>query len=179
MTNCHFKDMTVWACSTRAHTPNQTKPNARHKSSGTWAVLIRQQLEDTDNEQLKMHRWPWALISPWLVHFYSAHEKSDTTQHWCFHGTEDTTFLYPYLRSSTDITHYCLLLWIFSDVVDYFIYWGKKTLKAGKVYESQIKMVVFPHSNYTLRWYTSAGTDSQLKTAEYILKLTRGYFRMD
>jgi len=40
------------------------------------------------------------------------------------------------------------------------------------------KMVAFSHSNYTLRWYTSAGTDSQQKKSKNILKLTLGYFGM-
>lgn len=50
-------------------------------------------------------------------------------------------------------------------------------LKAGKVYESQIKMVAFSHSNYTLRWYTSAGTDSQLEKSREYSKINIWVFR--
>lgn len=68
---------------------------------------------------------PRFWIRPWFwkSHFYSAYEKGKAAQHQWFHGIEETTILlYSCLRSSTDITCSCLLLWIFSEVVNNFIY---------------------------------------------------------
>lgn len=38
-------------------------------------------------------------------------------------------------------------------------------------------MIAFSHSNYTLRWYTSAGTDSQLEKSRKYSKINIWVFR--